>query len=183
MPASCPNPPPARNVRPKTPRSTPTILDSSKQTFNNMKICLHQNKRGLLQKWHHIGVIYRQLHWLCVWGEDGVFKFVYYVCVNAKEATAPSPALRGRGQDWTVVGPVRALLSFPSPIWQKHMVDQFSEEAPTSTDEQLPISAWPWGADSVPSQHWKPSLSVTTPGLHDWKCGNIQTRFPFQCQF
>lgn len=60
--------------------------------------------------------------------------------MNAYEATAPS--LRGRGQNRTVVRPVRALLSFPSSLRQEHMVDQFSEEARTITDEQLPYSAW-----------------------------------------
>lgn len=75
---------------------------------------------------------------LCVYGS---------VCMNAWEATAPSPSLGGRGQNWTVAGPVRALLSFPSPLRQrKHGGAVLRRGLRIIADEQLLPSAWPRGS-------------------------------------
>lgn len=60
--------------------------------------------------------------------------------MNAWEATAPSPSLRG--WNWTVVGPVRVLLSFPSSLQHRKKEQGASVLAGGSDNEQLPYSTW-----------------------------------------
>lgn len=60
--------------------------------------------------------------------------------MNAWEATAPSPSLRG--WNWTVVGPVRVLLSFPSSLQHRKKEQGASVLTGGSDNEQLPYSTW-----------------------------------------
>lgn len=103
---------------------------------------------------------------VCVCGEDGVFKFVYYVCVwTPKRLLHPLPHWEGEGKKLNCCGtsPHAAFLPFSSPT-KTHGGSVLRK----ITDEQLPHSSQTRGVDSVLSQHWKPT--VVNIWFKDRKC-------------